>query len=86
LGKVTTLHWAGYTRNQEVVAAAIARKEYTDMTPTGIGVVDEFFALMDQVGILNRLAVEGVYQRRMIPMVLMMTTYCARIIQGLSLF
>jgi hypothetical protein len=47
-------------------------------------VVDEFFALMDQVGILNRLAVEGVYQRRMIPVALMMTTYCAKIIQGLS--
>jgi hypothetical protein len=84
LSKVTTLHWAAYTRNQEAVATAIARKEYTDMTATGIGVVDEFFALMDQVSILNRLAVEGVYQRRMIPMVLMMTTYCAKIIQGLS--
>ena len=84
MSKVTTLRWAAYTRNQEAVAAAIARKEYTDMTPTGLGVVDEFFALMDQVGILNRLAVEGVYQRRMIPMVLMMTTYCARVIQGLS--
>lgn len=84
MSKITTLRWASYTRNQEAVAAAIARKEYTDLTPTGIGVVDEFFALMDQVGILDRLAVEGVYQRRMIPMVLMMTTYCAKIIQGLS--
>ena len=84
MSKITTLHWAAYTRNQEAVAAAIVRREYTHMTPTGAGVIDEFFALMDQVGILNRLAVEGVYQRRMIPMALMMTTYCAKIIQGLS--
>jgi hypothetical protein len=76
--------WAGYNRDQEAVAAAIARKEYTDLTPTGVGVVDEFFALMDQVGILDRLAVEGVYQRRMVPMVLMMTTYCAKVIMGLT--
>ncbi|MDP2937413.1 MAG: transposase [Dehalococcoidia bacterium] len=78
------LRWAAYTRNQVAVAEAIARKEYEDLTPTGVGVVDEFFALMDEVGILDRLAVEGVYQRRMIPMVLLVVTYCARIILGLS--
>ncbi len=39
---------------------------------------------MDQVGILDRLAVEGAYQRRMVPMVLMVTTYCAKVIMGLS--
>jgi len=83
LGKVSP-RWAAYARNQEAVAAAIARKEYIDLTPTGVGVVDEFFALMDQLGILNRLAVEGDYQRRMVPMVLMMTTYCAKVILGLS--
>jgi hypothetical protein len=66
------------------VAAAIARKEYMDMTPTGVGVVDEFFALMDQAGILNRLSVQGVYQRRMIPIVLLVVTYCAKVIIGLS--
>jgi len=76
--------WVAYTRNQEAVAAAIARKEYMDLTPTGVGVVDEFFALMEQVGILDRLAVEGAYQRRMVTMVLMMTTYCAKVILGLS--
>ncbi|MDP2952032.1 MAG: hypothetical protein Q8O76_01785, partial [Chloroflexota bacterium] len=80
----TRPHWAAYTRNQEAVAAAIARKEYVDLTPTGVGVVDEFFALMDQVGILDHLAVEGAYQRRMVPMVLMVTTYCAKVILGLS--
>jgi len=80
----TRPRWAAYTRNQEAAATAVARKEYTDLTPTGVGVVDEFFALMDQVGILNRLAVEGVYQRRMVPMVLMMTTYCTKVILGLS--
>lgn len=78
------LRWAVYARNQEAVAAAIARKEYVDLTPTDVGVVDEFFALMDQVGILDRLAVEGAYQRRMVPMVLMVTTYCAKVILGLS--
>jgi len=80
----TRPRWAAYTRNQKTVAAAIARKEYVDLTPTGVGVVDEFFALMDQVGMLDRLAVEGDYQRRMVPMVLMMTTYCAKVIMGLS--
>ena len=75
--------WVAYTRNQEAVAAAIARKEYMDLTPTGVGVVDEFFALMDQVGILDRLAVEEAYQRRMVPMVLLVTTYCAKVIMGL---
>ena len=84
MSKATTRHWGAYTRNQEAVAEAIARKEYTDMTPTGAGVVDEFFALMDQVGILERLAVEGQYQRRLVPMVLLIVTYCARIILGLS--
>ena len=54
------------------------------MTPTGIGVADEFFSLMDQVGILERLAVEGTYQRQMVPMSLLMTTYSAKIILGLS--
>ena len=79
-----TLRWAAYTRNQEVVAAAIARKDYQDLTPTGVGVVDEFFALMDEAGILPRLAVEGAYQRRMVPIVLLVTTYCAKVIMGLS--
>jgi hypothetical protein len=84
LSKVTKYHWGAYTRNQEAVAQAIARKEYADMTATGAAVIDEFFALMDQIGILNRLAVDGVYQRRMVPMVLLVVTYCARIIMGLS--
>ena len=84
MSKAATYRWGAYTRNQEAVAQAIARKEYTDMTATGAAVVDEFFALMDQIGILNRLAVEGVYQRRMVPMVLLVVTYCARIIMGLS--
>jgi len=84
LSKITTHHWGAYTRNQEAVAAAIARKEYTDMTPTGVGVVDEFFALMDQIGIMPRLEVEGDYQRRLIPLILLIVTYCAKIIQGLS--
>ena len=84
MAKVATLRWAAYTRNQEAVAEAIARKEYEDLTPTGVGIVDEFFALMGQVGILERLAVEGVYQRRMVPMVLLVVTYCAKVIAGLS--
>ncbi len=84
MSKVTTRHWGAYTRNQEAVAQAIARKEYTDMTPSGAGVVDEFFALMDQTGILKRLEVSGVYQRRLIPIVLLVVTYCAKVILGLS--
>jgi hypothetical protein len=84
LSKVTTQRWGAYTRNQEAVAAAIARKEYTDMTPTGAAMVDEFFALMDKVGILDRLAVEGLYQRRLVPIVLLVATYCAKVIMGLS--
>jgi hypothetical protein len=84
LSKVTTLRWGVYIRNQEAVAAAIARKEYTDMTPSGIGVADEFFALMDQVGILDRLTVKGTYQREMVPMALLMTTYSAKVIMGIS--
>jgi hypothetical protein len=84
MSKLTTLRWGAYIRNQETVAAAIARKEYTDMTPSGVGVADEFFALMDQVGILKCLTVKGTYQREMVPMALLMTTYSARIIMGLS--
>jgi hypothetical protein len=84
LSRVTARRWGAYIRNQEAVAAAIARKEYTDMTPSGIGVADEFFALMEQVGILNRLAVEGAYQRELVPMALLMTTYSARVIMGIS--
>ncbi|MBI1994372.1 MAG: transposase [Deltaproteobacteria bacterium] len=83
MGKAFTLRWAAYTRNQEAVAEAIARKEYVDLTPTGVGVVDELFALMDQIGTLKRLEVEGNYQRRMVPMVLLVTTYCAKVIMGL---
>jgi hypothetical protein len=79
-----TLRWAAYTRNQEAVAAAIARKDYMDLTPTGVGVVDEFFALMDEVGLIDRLAVDGIYQRKMVPLVLLVTTYCAKVIMGLS--
>lgn len=84
MSKVTTRHWGAYTHNQEAVAQAIARKEYTDMTPSGVGVVDEFFALMDQTGILKRLEVRGAYQRRLIPIVLLVVTYCAKVILGLS--
>lgn len=84
MSKVTTLRWGVYIHNQEAVAAAIARKEYTDMTPSGIGVADEFFALMDQVGILDRLTVKGTYQREMVPMALLMTTYSAKVIMGIS--
>jgi len=54
------------------------------MTPSGIGVADEFFALMDQVGILDRLTVKGTYQRGMVPMALLMTTYSAKVIMGIS--
>jgi len=54
------------------------------MTPSGIGVADEFFALMDQVGILDRLTVKGTYQREMVPMALLMTTYSAKVIMGIS--
>ena len=84
MSKATTHRWGAYTRNQEAVAAAISRKEYADLTPTSVGVIDEFFALMEQIGILARLKVEGQYQRRMIPLVLLVVTYCARIIKGLS--
>ncbi len=84
MSKVTTRHWGAYTRNQEAVAQAIARKEYTDMTPSGVGVVDEFFALMEQVGIMKRLAVQGIYQRQLIPLILLVVTYCAKVILGLS--
>lgn len=84
MAKPATHRWGVYIRNQAAVAAAIARKEYEDLTPTGVGIVDEFFALMDEMGTLKRLAVEGVYQRRMVPMVLLVVTYCARIIMGLS--
>lgn len=83
MSKVTS-RWAAYTRNQENVRAAIARKDYMDLTPSGVGVVDEFFALMDEVGMMGRLQVEGEYQRRMVPMVLLITTYCGKIIMGLS--
>ena len=55
------------------------------MTPTGVEVVDEFFALMDQIGILKRLTVEGEYQRRMIPMILQIVTYSSKIIMGIKL-
>jgi len=84
LSKVFTHRWAAYVRNQEAVAAAIARKDYMDMTATGAEVVDEFFALMDKTGIMGRLEVEGVYQRKLVPMVLELTTYCAKIIMGLT--
>lgn len=84
MSKGATHRWAAYVRNQDAVAAAIARKDYVDMTGTGAEVVDELFALMDQTGIMSRLEVEGVYQRRLVPMVLEVTTYSARIIMGLS--
>ncbi len=84
MSKAVTHKWAAYVRNQEAVAQAIARKEYSDMTPTGMGVVDLFFALMEEVGIMKRLEVEGVYQRRLIPIVLLIVTYCAKIMIGLN--
>ncbi len=84
MSEVFTLRWAAYTRNQEAVAEAIARREYVDLAPTAVGVVDEFFALMDEMGTLERLVVEGTYQRRMVPLALLVTTYCAKIIMGLS--
>ncbi len=80
----TTFRWGAYIRNQEAVAEAIARKEYIDLIATDWGIVDEFFALMDQIGMMQRLEVEGNYQRKLIPIVLEVTTYCARIIIGLS--
>lgn len=82
--KANLQHWAAYSRNQDAVRAAIARKDYIDLTPTGVGVVDEFFALMDEVGIMDRLEVEGIYQRKMVPLVLLVTTYCAKVTMGLS--
>ncbi len=76
--------WGTYTRNQEAVAAAVARNEYQEVIPTGVGMADEFFALMEQVGILARLEVKGVYQRRLIPLVLLVVTYSVKVIIGLS--
>lgn len=84
MNKAVSHRWGVYTRNQEAVAAAIARKEYEDVTPTGVGVVDLFFALMEEVGIMKRLEVKGVYQRRLIPIILLIVTYCVRIMIGLN--
>lgn len=76
--------WCLFRHNQEAVRAAVARRDYVDLTTTAVEVVDEFLALMDEVGILRRLDVEGNYQRRMVAMVVLLVTYCARIIMGLS--
>ncbi len=76
--------WCLFKRNQEAVRGALARKDYVDLTTTSVGVVDEFLALADEAGILDRLDVEGDYQRRMVAMVLLLVTYCARVILGLG--
>ena len=79
------LGWALLQRNQEVVAQRVAAHDYDQVLGTGWGGLDSFLVMLDRLGVLTLFETPGQgYQRRMIPLALLLTTYCLKLLAGLS--
>ncbi len=79
------LHWALLEQNQAAVAARVRAHDYDQVLGTGWGGLDGFLVLLQELGILALFETLGQgYQRRLIPLVLLLTTYSLKVLGGLS--
>lgn len=77
--------WALLQRDQEAVAQRIAAHDYDQVLGTGWGGLDEFLTLLAELGVLPLFDIPGEgYQRRLIPLALLLTTYSLKVLAGLS--
>ncbi len=77
--------WALLTRDQATVAQRVAAHDYDQVMGTGWGKMDDLLVLMEELGTLRRFEAMGKgYQRRLIPVALLLTTYSVKTLAGLS--
>lgn len=77
--------WALLTQDQAAVARRVAAHDYDQVMGTGWGKMDDFLVLMEELGTLQRFETMGKgYQRRLIPVGLLLTTYSVKTLAGLS--
>jgi Transposase DDE domain. len=76
--------WQLLRKNEKEVAKRVLGGRYELIGGTGWGFLDEFFIFLEQLGFFNLLEVKGEYERRMVPMALMLATYNAKVLQGLA--
>ena len=77
--------WALLTQDQAAVGQRVAAHDYDQVMGTGWGKMDDFLVLMEELGILQRFQTMGKgYQRRLIPVALLLTTYSVKTLAGLS--
>lgn len=79
------MEWAFLERNQAAVEEAVRDHNYDQVLGTGWGGLDSFLVLLQEMGILELFRTLGEdYQRRLIPLVLLLTTYSCKVLAGLS--
>lgn len=77
--------WGLLTRNQAAVARRVAAHDYDQVMGTAWGGLDDFLVLLEELGILRLFETVGEgYQRRLIPVALLLTTYGVKVLAGLS--
>lgn len=79
------VRWALLERNQAAVAQRVRAHDYEQVMGTGWGGLEHLVGLLHALGVLALFAtVGGDYQRRLIPLVLLLTTYSLKVLAGLS--
>lgn len=76
--------WRLLTKNEKEVAKRVLGGRYELIGGAGWGFLDDFFAFLDELGFFRLLEVKGEYERRMVPMALMLCTYNAKVLRGLA--
>lgn len=77
--------WTLLTLDRTSVAQRVTAHDYDQVMGTGWGKMDDFLVLMEELGTLRRFETMGKgYQRRLIPMGLLLTTYSMKTLAGLS--
>lgn len=77
--------WGLLTQDQSSVAHRVAAHDYDQVMGTGWGKMDDLLVLMEELGTLRRFEAMGKgYQRRLIPVALLLTTYSVKTLAGLS--
>ena len=77
--------WALLTRDQATVEQRIREHDYDQVLGTGWSGLDDFLVLLQELGVLALFETVGEgYQRRLIPPVLLLTSYSLKVLAGLS--
>lgn len=79
------LVWQFHHRNDKKVAQKIREGDVDLITGTGWGFFDKFFAFLFALGFFSVVSIEGNgYQRKMLSIVMLLTTYSTKILFGIS--